>query len=179
MGWAANPWAGVTRWIEAEVLWDRLRPTIPADRQIEVTHEGLVADAVGTLTRLAGFMGLAYDPAMMSYPDHSTYGPPTMSLVNQWKKKMSDQDVRLVEARVGEMLTAKGYPPSGLPPLTVTPEMEAQLRREDKSGRRRFRRHRYGLFWWTADVVTRKLRLKPLYKRVRRKLDEIDTRHLK
>jgi hypothetical protein len=179
MGWAGNPWSGVRRWIEAETLWDRLRPTIPADRRTEVTHEGLVADAVGTLTRLARFMGLGYDPAMMSYPDHSTYGPPTTSLVNQWKSKMTDHDVRLVEARVGEMLVARGYAPSGLPPLTVTPEMERQLCREDKAGRRRFRINRYGWFWWTADAVTRQLHLKPLYKRVRRKLDEVDTRHLK
>jgi hypothetical protein len=179
MGWAGNPWAGARRWIEAESLWDRIRPTIPADRQIEVRYEGLVADPVGALTRLARFMGLAYDPAMMSYPNDSTYGPPATALVNQWKRKMSDRDVQLVEARVGDLLAARGYPPSGLPPLRVTPQMEKRLRREDKSGRRRFRMNRYGWGWWTADAVTRWLHFGPLYRRVRRKLDEIDSRYLK
>jgi hypothetical protein len=178
-GWAGTPWGSARLWIEAETLWDRLRPALPEDRTTDVAYEQLVAVPEGTLTRLAAFMGMPYDPAMLSYPDDTTYDPPTASLANQWKTKMPERDVQLVEARVGGLLAARGYAPSGLPPVTITPEIEAQLRRQDTSARRRFRRKRYGLALWTADLLTRRLRLRGLQKKVRRALDEVDRRYIK
>ena len=178
-GWAGTPWGSAQLWIDAETLWDRVQPALPAGRKIEVTYERLVAEPEVTLTQLAAFFGLPYDPAMLSYPNDTTYDPPTLSLVNQWKAKTSERDVQLVEARVGGLLAARGYPPSGLPPLTISPALEARLRREDKSAKRRFRRNRYGLALWTADLLTRRLRLKRLHRKVRRRLDEVDRKYIK
>jgi hypothetical protein len=179
MGWAGNPWAGTQRWITAERLWDTFSATLPPERKIEVTHEELIIEPVATLTKLSEFIGAPYDPAMMSYPEDTTYGPPTKSLIQQWKKKMSERDVQLVEARVRDMMVARGYELSGFPPLEVTPEMEAQLRRENVQGKRKFRQKRYGMWLWTLDAVARRLHIGPLERKLKRRIDDIDTTYLK
>jgi hypothetical protein len=68
---------------------------------------------------------------MISYPETTTYDLPDPSYIGQWRRKLSEYEIRLVESRIGKMLMKRGYKLSGLPPLTVTSTMEKKLRLQD------------------------------------------------
>ncbi len=179
MGWAGNVWTGVNRWIEAEQLWGKLSKNIPLQRRIEVTYEGLIAEPVQTLTRLCDFIGVSYDPEMINYENTSTYDLPDPKFIQQWRRKLSEYEIQLVESRIGQMLVEQGYELSGLPPITVTPIIAQRLRLQDWWYRTQFRLQRHGLSLFISDYLSRKLGLVPWQKSVRLKLNAIETARLK
>ncbi|MCP2727415.1 sulfotransferase family protein [Limnofasciculus baicalensis] len=179
MGWAGNVWTGVNRWIEAEQLWGKISKKIPLQRRIEVTYEGLIAEPVQTLTRLCDFIGVSYDPGMINYKDTSTYDLPDPKFIQQWRRKLSEYEVQLVESRIGQMLVERGYELSGLAPITVTPIIAQRLRLQDWWYRAQFRLQHYGLSLFVSDYLSRKIGLVPWQKSVRLKLNAIETAHLK
>lgn len=180
MGWAGNVWTGVEAWIEAEALWSRLRERLTPDRYIEVSYEELVRQPVQTLEQVCGFMGVSYDPAMLDYSRDSTYGPPDLKMIEQWKRKLSPHEVRLVEARAGEMLERRGYALSGRPPLRLTPLAVLSLRLQDFwAVRVRNRVARYGPLLFGADLFARRLGLHRLHERVRLRINQIDMAYIK
>lgn len=154
MGWAGNFWTGVRNWMEAELLWDHLCMVVPPERRYEVRYEELLADPERVLSGICVFLGAAYDPAMLSYPQHTTYDPPDPTLAYQWKRKLSRLQIRLVESRIGELLTRRGYESSGLPPLTVGVMRRMGLRVQDRVSRSTFRLRRFGVGLTLAHAVS-------------------------
>jgi hypothetical protein len=179
MGWAGNMWTAPDPWIKAELLWDRLYQSLPADRWMTLTYENLITDPTTQLTRVCQFIGESFDPQMLEYHRHTTYERPDPKLIGQWKRKLSEYEIRLVESRIAPMLAQRGYQLSGLPPLEVTPAMQRQLRRQDRWSRAKFRFERYGPWLFGVDFLSRRLRIRPWYKSVRLRLNEIDKTHLK
>lgn len=179
MGWAGNVWTGVERWIEAEGLWVQLSQKLPAEQQIELTYEELISDPVNTLSRLCNFIGIPYEPAMLSYPQKTTYDFPDSSLIAQWKRKMSEWEIQLVESRISSMLVERGYQLSGLPLLEVTSSMERKLKLQDWWSRLQFRVQRAGPILFLSDYLSRKLRLTQWQKQVKLQLNAIEKTHLK
>lgn len=179
MGWSGNMYTAVEGWCRAEGLWDKLRLTVPEDRRIEVRYETLVREPAATLSRICEFVGVPYDAAMLDYSRYSTYGPPSPKLIGQWKHRLSPEEVRLAEARCGAMLAERGYGLSGHPPLEVTPEMDQRLRRESRWYCAMFRRKRYGTPLFLADLVSRRLQLRPWQAHVRKRLNAIEETYLK
>jgi hypothetical protein len=179
MGWAGNVWTGVERWIEAEQLWKQLSQTIPAEQHMEMDYENLISEPSKALARLCEFMGVPYDQAMMDYTQTTTYSLPDPKYIGQWRHKFSDREIQLVEARIANMPVERGYELSGLPPLRVTPAREQTLRLKDRWGRVQFRLRRYGLALFLSDYLSRHLGFAQWQKRVRFKLNAIETRYLK
>jgi Sulfotransferase family len=179
MGWVSNVWSGCQRWIEAEQIWNKLSQVVPEERRIELTYEELITDAKLALTRLCEFIGVDYDGAMLAYDGSSTYSAPDPSLIQQWRKKLSEREIRLVESRVGNLLTERGYESSGLPPIEVTPLMRRQMRFQDWSFRAQHRLKVFGLPLFLADTLTRKLGWKALQKPIRLKMNAIEVSRLK
>ncbi|GBF81425.1 hypothetical protein AsFPU1_2838 [Aphanothece sacrum FPU1] len=179
MGWSGNVWTGVERWLEAECLWNQLKNTITPDRYIEIIYEDLITNPVEILTKICHFLGLEYDQSMLNYAQHTTYDLPDPKLINQWRKKMSEDEVQLVESRIGHLLKDRGYELSGLPHREVTSSRQKQLRLQDWLFRTQFRVKRFGLGLFLADYVSRKLRIKPLQKSLQLKMNEITTRYIK
>jgi hypothetical protein len=179
MGWAGNVYVGVERWIQAETLWQRLRPTLSCEQNIEIRYESLMQQPTRELQRLCEWMGLEYDVKMLEYPNDTTYTAPDPHLAQQWQHTLSPRDVRRLEARIGDMLRARGYMLSGLPPYRVTRAEQAWLRVQDRLARIYFRMARFGLRLWSLDVLTRRLHWESARRRVQLQLDEIDTAHLK
>src|SRR6056297_1404157 len=66
MGWAGNLFHGVSLWITTEAGWAdamaRHKPLVH-----EIRYEDLVTHPEATLTDLCAFLGLAFDPAMLTY----------------------------------------------------------------------------------------------------------------
>ncbi len=179
MGWAGNVWTGVERWLEAELLWNELKSKLSEDRYIEVTYENLIADPVSTLTVICHFLGLEYNQQMLNYAQDTTYNKPDPKLAQQWRKKLSEEEIRLVESRVSDLLIARGYELSGLPPLHLTPSIERNLKLQDCWFRVKFRIERFGLSLFLADYISRQLNIKPWNKQVTLKMNEISTSYLK
>jgi hypothetical protein len=174
MGWAGNLWCGAEQWLEAETTWDSLVNEIDESRYIEVRYLDLIQDCVATLVAICRFLGIEYSSAMLSYHKDTTYLLPDPTLVRQWKLKANALDVRLVEAKVGEFLTARGYEPSGLPSLHVSLWRQRYFRWQSHLARARFRFRRYGPKIYFLELLARRLRLKTLMGRVRPEIRRID-----
>ncbi len=119
MGWAGNVWYGIDRWIETEKLWDKLKQKISTDRYIEIHYENLISEPVKNLTFICEFLNFAYDSSMLNYDQNSTYSKPDPKLIKQWKTKLSDSQIQLIESKIGDLLTQKQYQPSGLPKIEI------------------------------------------------------------
>jgi hypothetical protein len=179
MGWAGNTWVAAERWLDAEQRWNRIRSRIGNDRFVEIRYENLVANTEGELKRICQFLDVPWDAAMLSYDSESTYSAPDPSLAMQWKRKAPPRDVQQVEARVGELLTDRGYEPSGLPALNPSPADIAAMERESRMLCAKFRLKRYGWRIYWTDFIARRLRLHGLARRMRLRMNEIDEQHLK
>lgn len=179
MGWAGNVWTGVERWIEAEQLWATLKALLTPDRYIEITYESLIANPQDVLTEVCNFMGISYEEAMLAYDESTTYDTPDPRFVAQWRRKLSDREIQLVESRIADMLVERGYELSGLPLITVPPFMKKLLEVHDWLERFKFRLKRNGLDLFVADFLSRKLGLTQWQKRVRLKLNQVEAAHLK
>lgn len=179
MGWAGNVWTGVEKWIDAEHLWKRMCEALTAEQSMEIKYEELLRDPQKTLTDLCDFFGVPYDKAMLEYHKTSTYGPPDPATSERWRTTLSNYEVQLLEARIGDMLTARGYALSGLPKLTVTARLKRQLRRQDFWARQVVRFRRYGLLLSVLESVTRRLGFKSVWKHLRRRMNEIELTLLK
>jgi Sulfotransferase family len=178
MGWAGNVWTGVERWIDAENLWLQLRDRIPADRYIDITYEALISDPTKVLTDLCNFIGIPYDGTMLKYTKSTTYDVPDPRFIGQWRHKLSNRDIQLIESRVADMLVERGYELSSLPKLD-TSAIALGLRLQDWWARKQFRLRRYGFPLLLSDFLSRRLNRKSWQKQVRLKLNAIDTTYLK
>ena len=158
MGWAGTFWTAAERWVEAERLWDRLKPTLAPDQVLEVRYEELVAAPEPQLTRICEFLGVAYRPEMLEFPKHSSYSAPDPQLSYQWKKKLTPDQLREVEAQLGPLLTeGRGYEPSGQPPLEVSASMARRLHRLCRLARARNRVKFLGPGLFLASYISRRI----------------------
>ena len=179
MGWAGNVWFSVERWREAELLWNRLKAVIPESRRCELSYEELIAQPVLTLTRVCEFVGVSYDEKMFDYVKNSNYEFPDPKYIAQWKRKMSEQEVQLVEKKVGNLLVERGYEPSGFPPITVSPLMEKSLKIQNWWGRLQGRVERLGWPLVLQDYAARKLGPKSWQKKVQLEINAVYQSRLK
>lgn len=179
MGWAGNVWTGLERWLEAEHLWDRLCQTIAPDRQIEVTYENLITDPEKSLKQLCDFIGIVYESAMLNYSQATTYDFPDPSFIGQWKRKLSEREIRLVESRGAQKLVERGYELSGLPRLEVNSILMLRLRLQNWWARLKFRIRRNGLSLSILDYLSRHLGLNLWQKRIQLKINAIEASYLK
>ncbi len=179
MGWAGNMYHAVERWIDAEQTWELLRGEIPADRQLEVRYEDLIVEPAQTLTTICDFLGTEFDEAIFDYAKTSTYDMPDASLINQWRKKLTNQEIQHAESRIGDMLTQRQYELSGLPIIDVSAAEQRRLAMQDRLWRARFRMRRYGLPLFATDFVARRLPLTGLARRCKDKINTIDNQHIR
>lgn len=179
MGWSGNVWYGCDRWLEAETLWNQVKNKISPDRYIEIHYEDLIKDPVKILTSICNFMGLDYDQKMLSYDQNTTYSTPDPKLILQWKKKLSDFEIQLVESKVGSLLVDRGYELSNLPAINPNNFQRQQLKIEDWWYRVQFRIKRLGLSLFIADFLSRKLGLKSWQKQIKLEMNEIEKKYLK
>ena len=179
MGWAGNAWFGLDKWIESEQDWENFTPMVSPERVCEVRFEQLVTDHEGELGRLCEFVGLEFDPAMMDYVGFTDYSMPSAQAASRWRRGQSADDIRLMEARLGDWLDRRGYQRSDHDPLDpASLDLEA-LRRSDRIGRIRFRIDRYGLPLTAAEVVAGALPFGGLRSSVRQRMNTIERAHLR
>jgi sulfotransferase family protein len=179
MGWAGNVYHGVDHWIDSERSFEKLEGQISADKIYSLKNEDLIADAERALTPLCAFMGVPYDARMLTYPENSTYSAPDIALVNQWRRLQSEREVGLVEGKMGMMLRARGYAPSGYKVLIPNRFERMRLQTGNRIGRLRTVLRRYGPVLTGLDIVSRRLPLPGLREVVQRRMNEKAVQFLK
>jgi len=179
MGWVGNMYTAGEYWLKAEQEWDKLCQLVPPERRTELRYEDMVSDPIPTLTRICKFVGVPYDPAMLSYPNDTSYGPPSTSSIGQWKRKLTPEQIRLAEACMGDTLVSRGYELSGESPLVVDAAYEKRLRLQSRLYCAEFRRKRFGTALFLADMVSRRLGLSAPQARIKKRMNAIETTYLK
>ncbi|BAQ62825.1 sulfotransferase domain superfamily [Geminocystis sp. NIES-3708] len=179
MGWAGNVWYGVDRWLEAESLWDNFKKTITSDRYIEVKYENLITDPITVLSSISQFLGVNYDSLMLAYDQDTTYSSPDPKLIQQWRKKMSDFEIGLVESKIGNLLTNRDYELSGVKSVNPNFLVKKKLKIQNWWAKVKFRINRLGISLFLADFISRKLGLKSWQKQVTLSINEITKKNLK
>lgn len=179
MGWYGNAYAATDHWLEAMRCWDHMCEMVPADRRMEIRYENLIQNPVDTLTDICRFIGVDYDQAIFDYIDGSTYHYPDPKLTYQWKRKMPERDLRLVEGKIGEELVRRGYELSGREPIQLSPPEVRKMYQQSDWGRRRFALKRFGWFLMLTENLGRRLKLRKLHTWAIQKKNAIEEQHIK
>ena len=179
MGWAGNVWTGVDRWIKAEKLWADLSQTLSENQKIEVTYESLISQPESTLKNLCDFIGITFEPTMLTYDRTSSYDLPDPKFIYQWQHKLTEKEIQLVESKISNMLLERNYKLSNLPSIQVSPAMKQKLKLQARLKRIQFRIKRFGLRLILADNLSRRLQINSWQKSVKLKINAIQQSHLK
>jgi hypothetical protein len=179
MGWAATPYFGVGHWIKTEAEWDRAEALITPENRMTLRYEALFRDIETELRRVCAFLGVSFSPAMLRYHKNTTYGPPDLKLVEQWRRKATKRELQLIEGRVGGRLASRGYAPSGEPPASPGALEKQKLRIADVYGCWLFSVRRYGIWLATAERIARRLKLRGAHRRLRLRMNDIQQRIIK
>lgn len=179
MGWAGNVYHGVGSWLITEQSWHDVE-AIGAEAQVhQLRYEDLVTAPEARLRDICDFVGLPYNADMLAYPATTTYDAPDASLAFQWKRKLSEREIALVEYRVGHLLEGSGYEPSGLP---IIPPTDAERRRFALSNKwfvwsRIIKR--YGVTTPVLRGIGKRLGLRRLERFAQRRMDVVTIKYLK
>lgn len=179
MNWAGNVWTGVERWLEAEELWEELKPRLDPANYTEIKFESLLQEPNSNLQRLCELMGTSYDPEMMSYPANSSYSLPEGNLAVQWRRKLNSEQIKLVEARAGDLMHKRGYQLSELAAGEVGLLRSIGLEVHSYFAVVFKRINVYGLPLVIQSFISNKMGLRKWHKKVRLKFNEIDSVMLK
>ncbi|MEM9561309.1 MAG: sulfotransferase [Actinomycetota bacterium] len=174
IGLAGNPWHAVEHWIRAEDEWAAVEPLVAPDRRLTVRFGDLVRDHHSTLTTICRFLGVDYTGQMLSYVNDTDYQEPNPMLAGDWRDTLSSQDVRLVEARVGDRLVRAGFPVSGQDRLDPSDRQLNWLRWHDRAGRIAGRVQRFGVRLTAADLAARAIRSQPLKRSVQLRVNRAE-----
>ena len=179
MGWAGHVYHGVNHWIDTERSWDKLVRDLDPSRWIEVRYEDLVRKPRETLERIFAFLRVPYDETALRYMEDSSYAAPDPGLAEQWRRKQTKRELMLVEGKLGDLLTEKGYEPSGFGPRHPALAERMYLLFLNRWARFRFAVKRYGASLVVRELVSRRLGLEAWWRRSRMEMNAIDKMHLK
>jgi hypothetical protein len=115
----------------------------------------------------------------MRYHEYTTYDRPNPALAYQWKRKLVKRDIKLIEHRLGSLLAARNYPPSGYSPVRPSAYQRRLFAFQNRWGRAMNRRRRYGFWMWMASILAPRLPYRKWRRMVRLRLNEIERRQLK
>lgn len=113
MGWSGTLYSGVDHWIRTETEWQGVGPSLSADRVHDLRYESLFRDIETELRAVCAFLEVDFEPEMLNYHQNTTYAPPDVSLVEQWRRKSSDDEIALVEGKAHALMGPNGYTPTG------------------------------------------------------------------
>jgi hypothetical protein len=118
--WAEDPVTTCALWWDWHVRLGReAAALLGPQRYYELRYESLVADPERESGKLAAFLGLPYDPAMVRFHEGRTRSKPGLGAkaawlpvtpgLRSWRKEMARDDVARFEAAAGPTLEELGY----------------------------------------------------------------------
>jgi len=179
MGWVGHVYQGVDIWIEAEKSWDKLKKQIQPIQWLEIKYEDILNDVEGGLTNICNFLGLEYSEEMLNYAENSSYSLPDKSLSYQWKRKYTQRELELVEGKLGDLLTSRGYELSGVKPQLPKAFEKISLALKNKQYRAIFDIKRYGLILYLERYFSKFFPL-PFWKAsIQNRINAVNAAYLK
>lgn len=179
MGWAGNAFIGANWWLEAEREWEELRASLAPNRWLEVRYEELIRSPAAQLARICDFAGVAFSERMFDYAQTSRYSLPDPSQGGKWRRKMAPGEIRLLEARMGPQLAARGYELSRTTPQRIAPLHASWLRLQSRLKVLRRKAATLGLWLFTVELVSRRLGWTAVNGRARHAIDALIDQNLK
>jgi hypothetical protein len=179
MGWASNVYSGSEFWLAPEKRWQKLKRKLNNESYIEVRYETLIRSTEQELTKICLFLGQQYNKDMPNIDKVSTYSKPDAKLVEQWRKKQSVKEVRLVESRCREVMKSLGYEvvntSSGQDPSAI---QKSILQINNRIYKMNFSIKRYGFLLWLYKILANRL---PTFKNINaiNAINRIDRSYLK
>jgi hypothetical protein len=173
MGWAGNTYYGIDHWIRTEQEWMDAAPKLNPETVMELRYEALFRDIEAELNRVCAFVGVPFNPAMLDYHLSTTYGPPDVKLVEQWKRKAAPRELSLLEGKLGALLAARGFAPSGHTPAKPSAAEGFSLFRDNKSKKFRWSVKSHGFSTVVLEKLTRWAGLHSLNQIYRRRINSI------
>ncbi len=170
MEWGGNAYVAAAKWIKTEQEWDRVSHMVSPDRCMEVRFEDLVTGHEEVLAKVCAFIGVGYTDQMLEYAAETDYELPDPSRAYAWKSEMSDRQVQLVEARVGDLLVDRGFQPSELAKISLAPRDLQKISAQVRLKKWRHKLLAHGLVG-IGELVTRKLRLSFLHTPLKQKMN--------
>lgn len=171
MGWSGTLYYGVNHWIRTEKEWQALGPDLNDERVHVLRYEDLFRNIEEVLRAVCGFLGVGFAPEMLDYHKHSTYGPPDISLVEQWRRKSSASDIALVEGKAGPLMRALGYDLAGDGRHPAAPE-RLWLYIKNRMNVWRTGIRRFGFATYFLEKLTRYCRMEKLHRRLQARMRE-------
>ena len=179
MGWVGNPYYGTKYWMEPVLRWRALEPSLSPSQKHELKYEDLIRDPVGELTKICEFLGVDFDEAMLSYPGDSTYASPDVGLVEQWRRKLSDDEVMWIESVCSPLMDEVGYASEHSKPQRPTGLTAAKLAIQNRRSRIQRNIDVYGLPLYVSWQLGKRMPRNALQKRILRRVQDVDTSRLK
>ncbi len=179
LGWAGHVYYGVDIWMKAQESWAKLRENLEEDQYMEIRFEDLIFNVETGLTEICNFLGLEYSEQMLKYPESTNYELPDEGLCYQWKRKLSKQELQLVEGKVGEAIVKNGYPLSGYDSEIPGPTGNFMLKLMNRIRRTRYQFKKYGAILHLTTLFGNRLRLNWLQNICQKRRNNIDILHLK
>lgn len=150
---------GAARWRHRVSRGHTEGTALGPERYLEVRYEDLVADAERELRRMIEFLLLPWDDAVLHYAEGGLSRVPSGSqaihgnvasapkTTRDWRSQMTPEDLEVVEAIAGDVMTEMGYeravpdpsPAARTKAAAVVGEWEDYLRRKKRKGRLRRR----------------------------------------
>lgn len=179
MGWAGNVYYGLDTWLETEQSWRDFIAAFPDIPVHVLRYEDLVKNPEGELKRICAFLGMAFTEDLLAYPSRTTYAAPDPKLASQWKRKLSDREIQLIESRMEPFWENSGYEPSGLPPHEPDARERTRLRLQNRAAVWKHMIGRYGPVLPVMRGIGRRLRLSGLKQAADKRIADIDRSYLK
>ncbi|WP_420004337.1 sulfotransferase family protein [Arenibacterium sp. LLYu02] len=179
MGWAGNVFYGAKTWLHTEMEWEKLAPGLSESQVLDLHYENLLRHPEDTLSQFCAFLQEDYDPAMLEFPQRSTYNAVDAALAEQWRHKHTPRELGLIEPLFGDLLTKRGYEPSGHPHIRPGLLDRIKLRGEHSYSVWRRRVARYGLRDPLTVAICWKLGAPVWARSAQRRMDTVTEQYLK
>ena len=116
---------------------------------------------------------------MLEYPETTTYGTPDASLIEQWRRKLSSDEVMWIESACSPLMREVGYELSHADPQPPSPAKAVRLAIQNRTSRVRRNVDVYGLPLYASWQLTKRVPLGAVQAWVRRRVQEVDASRLK
>jgi len=179
MGWVGNVFYGTQYWLDPALRWKNLAPTLDDDRKHQLKFEELIRDPAGELTKICRFLGIHYDGSMLDYPTDTTYSLPDPSLTEQWRRKLSDDEIMWVESVCRPLMDEFGYVPHHSSIRAPSKLRAIQLGLQNRTWRIRRNVRVYGLPLYVSWQVAKRMRHSRPQERILRKVHAVNASRLK
>lgn len=179
MGWARDVYHGAAHWIKTENEYHQQIARAHPDNVLVLRYEDLIKDPEAELSRICDFLKVPYTDAMMNYHEGTTYDQPDTSLIEQWRRKMTEREVSWVEGRVGPLLETSGYAPSGFGAQAPEGISLRMLSLKNRVGHVQTRIKRYGVKDTVITALARRMGWTDMERAANRRIQQKAIAYLK